>query len=56
MHVLIKPGVLAEGWCTPGSLILLFVQEVDMCLCVGVYPTPKLLITSGMMWHDMDPI
>ena len=28
---------------------------VFVCACVCVRP-PRLLITSGMMWHDMDPI
>ena len=27
-----------------------------MCMCVCVYTSPRLLITSGMMWHDMNPI
>ena len=28
-----------------------------MCMCVFacVYPFPRLLITSGLMWLDMDP-
>ena len=25
-------------------------------LCVSVCPPPMLVITSGVMWHDMDPI
>ena len=33
---------------------------VCMCMCVFasvcVYPPPRLLITSGVMWHDIDPI
>ena len=24
------------------------------CVCVG--PFPRILITSGVMWHDMDPL
>ena len=35
----------------PGLLQLLVV----LCVCVCVYLLLKLLITSGMMWHDMDP-
>ena len=35
-----------------------------MCVCVCVFayvcvcvsPAPRLLITNGMMWHDMDQI
>ena len=26
------------------------------CVCVFVCPPPRLLITSGVMWHDMDPM
>ena len=29
------------------------------CLCVFVFvsvSTPRLLISSGMIWHDIDPI
>ena len=36
------------------------VRIVSMCVwlrvCVCVCPPPRLLITSGMMWHDIDPI
>ena len=27
-----------------------------VCVCVCVHPPPRLLITSGVMWHDMNPI
>ena len=27
-----------------------------VCVCVCVCPPPRLLITSGMMWRDIDPI
>ena len=27
-----------------------------MCVCVCVCPPPRLLITSGVMWRDMDPM
>ena len=27
-----------------------------MCVFVCVCPPPRLVITSGMMWHDIDPI
>ena len=27
-----------------------------MCVCVCVCPPPRLLITSGMMWRDMNPM
>ena len=32
------------------------VRIVGMRACVRVCPCPRLLITSGMMWHDMKPI
>ena len=28
---------------------------VHVCVCVCVCLPPKLLITSGVMWHDMNP-
>ena len=28
----------------------------DVCMCLCVCPPPRVLITSGVMWHDMDPI
>ena len=28
---------------------------MSVCVCVFVCPPPRLLITSGMMWCDMDP-
>ena len=30
--------------------------SVCVFVCVFVCPPPRLLITSGVMWHDMDPI
>ena len=30
--------------------------NVSMCVYVCVCPPPRLLITSGMMWYDIDPI
>ena len=30
------------------------VRIIGMCMCVS--PHPRLLITSGMMWRDMDLI
>ena len=36
------------------------VQIISMCVClrvcVCVCPPPKILITSSVMWHDIDPI
>ena len=28
---------------------------VSVCVCVCVCARPRLLTTSGMMWHDMEP-
>ena len=30
--------------------------SVCLCVCVSVCPPPRLVITSGVIWHDMDPI
>ena len=32
------------------------VRIVDMHVCVCVYPRPRLLMTSGVIWRDMDLI
>ena len=32
------------------------VRIVCMCVCVCVCPPPRLLITSDVMWHDIDSI
>ena len=29
---------------------------VCVCVCVCVCPPPRLLITSDVMWRDMDPM
>ena len=30
--------------------------RVCVCVCVCVSPHPRLLITSDVMWHDIDSI
>ena len=45
--------MLATDWCA-WFLKIAFVQEVGMHICVRVHPK-ALIITSGKMWHDMDP-
>ena len=46
-----KPGVRRSA---PGFLKLL--QSVCKCLYACVCLLPRLLITSGVMWYDIDPI
>ena len=29
---------------------------VSVCLCLSVCLPPRLVIPTGVMWHDMDPI
>ena len=49
---LFKPGRPARTW----FLEIVSVQtSVCVCVCVCV-SAPRLLITSGVMWRDMDPI
>ena len=38
---------LAHAW---------FLKIDPMWMSVCVCPAPRLLITSGLMWHDMNPI
>ena len=40
---------LAHSWFLETDLSLTFV-----CVYVCMFPPLRLLITSGMMWHDMD--
>ena len=51
LHIKVfKPGTLDCGrraWL----LVIDLVREVCVCVC----PPPRLVITSGVMWHDMDP-
>ena len=62
-----KPGkrqAPSAGQRTPGLLKLLLCGCLYVCLCVCVFvcvcmrvcPPLRLLITSGVMWHDMNPI
>ena len=44
----VKPGV-------PGFLKLILCRS-SVCVFVCVCPRLRLLITSGVMWHDMDLI
>ena len=55
---LFKPGASAEGQCVPGFLELLLSANVCMLVCVFacVCVPPRLLITSGVMWCNIDPI
>ena len=46
------------GRSMPGFLKLFLCGHLYACVCVFAYvcPPPRLLITSGMMWCDIDPI
>ena len=53
---IIKPGARvrpARAW----FLRIASVRELQyVCLCVCMCPPPRLSITSGVMWCDIDPI
>ena len=54
----VKPGMPVCGWflkIDPVWIVSMCVC-VFACVCVCVCPSPRLLITSGVMWSDMDPI
>ena len=38
--------------CVPGFLVLFLCGCMRVCVC----PPPRLLITSSVMWCDIDPI
>ena len=44
-----RPQASAPGFYR----LILSTKCVYVCVCVS---TPRLVITSGVMWHDMDPI
>ena len=62
-----KALVATEGPGFESHLLLLFLNQacagrarlvigMRVCVCVYVCPRPRLLITNGVVWHDMDPI
>ena len=46
----------ACGGRMPDFLVLLLSKDVCMLVCVCVCPPLRLLITSGVMWCNIDPI
>ena len=41
-----------HAWFLKINPVWIVGKHACMCVC----PRPRLLITSGMMWHDMKPI
>ena len=55
--VTIKPGTHWPQAGEPGFIELLCPQMlVYVVVCVYMCPPPRPLITSGVMWCDIDPI
>ena len=52
LHKFVKPGVrrAVHAW----FLRIALSMNVGMCVCVCVCLPPRLLITSGVMWCDID--
>ena len=46
----------ARAWFLKIDLVRIVGMRVYVCVCVFVCPRPRLLITSGVMWRDMDLI
>ena len=55
-YLYFKPGVRRPQAVHAWFLKIVPVQIVGMHACVCVSPFLRLLITSGMIWHDMDLI
>ena len=49
---------MAHAWFLKIDPVWIVGMHVRMCACVCVFvcPRPRLLITSGVMWHDMNLI
>ena len=46
----------AHAWFLDIDLVREVCVCVSVCVCVFVCPSPRLVITSGMIWRDLDPI
>ena len=46
----------ARAWFLKIDLVRIVCMRVCVCVCMRVCPPLRLLITSGVMWHDMDLI
>ena len=46
----------ALAWFLKIDPVRIVSMRVCVCVCVCVCPCPMLLITSGVMWHDIDLI
>ena len=59
IYNIFKPGACWPHADVPSFLELLLSANVHMCVCVcmcfACVSAPRLLITSGMMWCDIDP-
>ena len=52
---MIKPAAHQAKAGIPGFLkLLLSIPCVCVCVCVHACACPRLLIASGVLWHDMD--
>ena len=51
---LFKPAA-AHAWFLEIALVCMSVC-LDVCVCVCVSPPPRPLITSGMIWCDIDHV
>ena len=54
-HAVFKPGAHLVSWncCCADVCMCVF---VCVCVCLGVCLPQRLLITSGMMWYDIDSL
>ena len=55
---LFRPGTRSQRPRMPGFLKLLWstCQYACVCLCLSVCPPPRPLITSGVIWCDIDRV
>ena len=56
IFAIVKPGVRRPQASARLVSWNCFCADTSVCVRVFVWPPPRLLITSGVMWHDMDSI
>ena len=52
VKIFLNPAFVGHRLVCTWFLKIYFVHKIGICVC----PSPRLITTSGLMWHDMNPI